>query len=458
MHLLLFSVCCHYEIQPVECKPAWMLPQFPCNVTAYNESKVIFDCRGRHLYHVPDKIASNATELNLSENYIKKISAASFMTLLNLTHLDLSWANHNRGLMITADTFQNLTKLRELKLTGNRLTEIPSNLPLRLETLELNVNKIKSLDNRSLAGLENVIHLWLSKNCYFWNPCGTSVTIMNGTFANMTKLQALDLSFNNLTQIPRGLPQSLHTLYLSSNKIQYISEDDFLGLYNLKRLKIEGNCPRCHNAPYPCVSCPNSSLGIHPKAFHDLTQLEMLNLGGNSLTYLNTSWFERLNKLKQLFLAFNFLLKPITQEGEFLKYLPKLEKMDLSFNFALKYYPLTVNLSKEFSKLVSLRTLHLEGLVFQSIGPGTLKPLYQLKNLSALNLGTNFIIHSDSTIFEKFSHLKMIYLAENRLYPIPVTTKMKGRRLVRLPQLTFMLVHHRTLLTHAQSRSWGPRL
>lgn len=397
-----------------------MLPQFPCTVTGYNASNVLFDCKGRHLLKVPYGITSNATELDLSENFMKNISGNSFSMLLNLTKLNLSWANKNKGLIIDMNAFKNLTKLHELRLAGNCLDKIPSNLPLSVAILELNKNKITSLDNRSTAGLMNVTHLWLSKNCYIWNPCGTSVTIMDGSFAVMTKLQSLDLSFNNLTQVPRGLPQSLLMLKLGPNNIQNIREGDFLGVQNLKILKIQGNCPRCQNAPYPCVPCQNISLGIHAKAFHNLTQLETLNLGGNSLSHLDPSWFERLNKLKQLFLAFNFLLKPITEEATFLRYLPNLEKIDLSFNFALKYYPATINLSNEFSNLKSLRTLHMEGLVFQNIGPGTLRPLYQLKNLSALNLGTNFIIHSDSKIFNKLSHLKMIYLAENRLYPIPV--------------------------------------
>uniref|UniRef100_UPI0037E931FD toll-like receptor 8 n=1 Tax=Semicossyphus pulcher TaxID=241346 RepID=UPI0037E931FD len=76
-------------------------------------------------------------------------------------------------------------------------------------------------------------------------------------------------------------------------------------------------------------------------SYNNLTKLEILNLGGNSLKYLNATWFER--------------------------------------------------------------------------------PLYELKNLSALNLGTNFIINSETNIFSKFSNLKLIYLAENRLYPKPVT-------------------------------------
>uniref|UniRef100_A0A4W6FF05 TIR domain-containing protein n=1 Tax=Lates calcarifer TaxID=8187 RepID=A0A4W6FF05_LATCA len=262
--------------------------------------------QGRHLDSVPSGITSNATELDLSENYITNISVKSFSNLRNLTKLDLSWANKNHAVNIVANVFKNLTKLNHLSLTGNCLNETPSNLPHSVEILELNNNKIILLDNSS--------------------------------FAVMTKLEALDLSFNNLTRVPTGLPPSLTMLMLGSNKIPYISEDDFHGLHNLKILKIQGNCPRCQNAPYPCVPCQKTSLGIHPYAFHNLTQLETLHLG---------------------------------------------------------------------RKLIDLPEY-------------TLSPLYGLRNLSALNLGTNFIIKSDSKIFSKFQQLKMIYLAENRLYPSPV--------------------------------------
>uniref|UniRef100_A0A3Q1INR2 TIR domain-containing protein n=2 Tax=Anabas testudineus TaxID=64144 RepID=A0A3Q1INR2_ANATE len=418
IHMLLFCLCCHYEVQHAACNLVWWSPQFPCDVKS-NDSDVIFDCRGRHLDLVPHGIASNATWLDLSENLIKNISIDSFSQLSNLTTLDLSWANKNNAMKIEPKAFQNLTKLNHLKLTGNRLNEIPRNIPVSVKILELNINHIVLLDNRSFAGLVNLTEVWMSKNCYTGNPCNKSVIIMEGSFAVIPKLKVLDLSFNNLTQVPKGLPKSLTMLKLGSNKIEHISEVDFFGLQHLKILKIQGNCPRCQNAPYPCVPCPNSSIDIHPNAFGHLTKLQVLHLGGNSLDHLNPSWFQKLKKLKELYLSFNFLLKAITEEATFLNYLPKLEKLDLSFNFALKIYPVTVNLSQEFSKLRSLRTLHLQGLVFQNIEQRTFKPLYELKNLSALNLGTNFIIHSDATIFSRLPHLKMIYLAENRLYPIP---------------------------------------
>uniref|UniRef100_A0A3Q4GNP6 Toll-like receptor 7 n=1 Tax=Neolamprologus brichardi TaxID=32507 RepID=A0A3Q4GNP6_NEOBR len=189
-----------------------MTRQFPCDVISTNTSEVKFDCKGRHLEKVPEGITSNATDLDLSENFIKSIKADSLSNL---------------KLKISANAFKNLTKI--------------------------NINKI-SLDklNNCFIGLKNITNLFLSKNCYFWNPCGKSVAIMEKPFQILDKLLVLDLSFNNLTHVPKGLPQSLTSLHMDSNKIEYISKDDFQGLLNLKVLDIQGNCPRCHNAPYPC--------------------------------------------------------------------------------------------------------------------------------------------------------------------------------------------------------------
>uniref|UniRef100_A0A3Q3DS20 Toll like receptor 8 n=1 Tax=Hippocampus comes TaxID=109280 RepID=A0A3Q3DS20_HIPCM len=420
MHLL---VLCAY-FWPVANKPEWMLPQFPCDATVKNTSDVIFDCKGRRLKKIPSGIASNATVLNLSENQIKHIKYTSFSGLMNLTHIYLNQANRKQSVKIDDNTFRNLTNLRVLELNGNCLSAVPLTLPLSLDDLQLKTNRILSLDNSSLIGLTNVTRLLLSKNCFYWNPCGTNMNIADGSFKALSKLQNLDLSFNNLTNVPKGLPSSLQMLQLASNQIQYISNDDFRGINQLKILKLQGNCPRCQNAPFPCVPCQNESLAIHADAFEDLTQLQTLSLAGNSLTNLTSSWFKNLNQLKELFISFNFLQTVITGEATFLTYLPKLEKFDISFNFLLKIYPQTLNLSHYFSHLKSLRTLHLAGLVFQEIGAETLKPLYKLKNLTALDLGTNFIIQFDSSIFSKFSNLKMIYLAENRLYPTKVKRVM----------------------------------
>ncbi|KAM9804846.1 uncharacterized protein tlr8a [Neosynchiropus ocellatus] len=397
----------------------WTSPTFPCDVVRHNnDSAIIFFCNARSLEEVPSGITSNATALVLSDNLIKNISAKDLSHLYNLTSLKLNWANRDRRLVISKDAFKNLTQLRNLSLGGNHLRGIPTNLPAGLRTLDLNRNNITYLNKRMLAGLANITTLKLYKNCFYANPCDKRVTIEDGSFSKMTQLTTLDISFNNLTKVPKGLPESLVHVRLGSNQIQAINEEDFRNLTKLSELFLQGNCPRCGPAPYPCVPCQNQSLRIHPNAFQNLTRLNTLHLGGNSLRCVEPSWFENLHDLKVLILSFNLLLPVISSEAKFLTYLHRLESLDLSYNFEPAAFPPIVNLSKNFSHLKSLQVFHLPGLVFQQIGPESLKPLYDLKNLTFLNLGTNFLIRYESQVFSHFSHVKVLYLAENRLSPL----------------------------------------
>ncbi|XP_064167738.1 toll-like receptor 8 [Anguilla rostrata] len=390
----------------------WKHP-FPCEIVDYN-STIKFDCYGLRLREVPTWIARNATEICLGENRIKNISAKAFDGLWNLTRLNLNWANDNRAVQIADGAFSHLANLQELNLCGIVLQNVPENLPRGLKVLHLRNNRITSVSRETFSELKNINELDLSKNCYYWNRCGKEYDAGNRSFSNLTELNYLNLAYNNLSSVPEELPSSLHTLHLGFNRIRLITSEDFRRLTNLNVLLLLGNCQRCHNSPYPCEPCEN--IEIHDRAFHSLTKLETLNLAGNSLRIIKKSWFASLRNLKILGLSFNFLSDPITTGG-FMDNLPHLELIDLSYNYALKEYPSTCKLSADFSKLVSLRVIHLQGYVFKEICHDTLSALSGLRNLTVLDLGTNFIVHADSAVFKKFGNVKLIYLSENRLYP-----------------------------------------
>ncbi|XP_064832170.1 toll-like receptor 8 isoform X2 [Oncorhynchus masou masou] len=281
----------YHFLVPTSCH--WMPRQFPCDVTVNTTNTtddIIFNCEERRLKNVPVGITRNVTVLDLSENNIRNVSLDAFSNLENLTLLNLNCVNKNGDTHIAEGAFKNLTNLQDLRLNGNGLINIPQILPLILDKLMLDNNKINFSNMSNLVGIQHVKELYLSKNCYYWNPCETDFTIEYGTFSVLTKLKVLMLAYNNLTRVPKGLPSSIQELHLDSNKIQQIAEDDFLGLTHLTILELQGNCPRCSNAPYPCVPCPNDSLDIHPHAFHGLTQLQTLHLAGNSLRFINNSW------------------------------------------------------------------------------------------------------------------------------------------------------------------------
>ncbi|XP_032889413.1 toll-like receptor 8 [Amblyraja radiata] len=241
--------------------------------------------------------------------------------------------------------------------------------------------------------------------------------VEDGALLRCKRLKNLTLDYNNLTSVPRHLPTTLRSLSLSYNKIQTVKHDDFSELVNLEILDLSGNCPRCYNAPYPCEPCPGQiSIQIHPYAFQSLWKLKKLFLVSNSIRKFPISWVQNCTNLKVLNLGLNFLTSEMAT-GDFLNHLRELEVLDISYNYEIKAYPKEISLSWNFSKLVSLKQLNIEGYVFRELNEVDIKPLYSLPHLSVLNLGTNFIKQVNLTIFNRFTSLSLIYLSENRISP-----------------------------------------
>ncbi|NWV86717.1 TLR7 protein, partial [Dasyornis broadbenti] len=405
---------------------AWFPKTLPCDVKS-SEETVTVDCTDRRLTEVPRGIPGNATNLTLSINHIPHIYPKSFDHLENLQELDfrcncvpvkLGPKDHvcTSSLKIENGSFAALTRLKSLYLDANQLAEIPRGLPATLTLLSLEANSMSSIQKANLSELGNLEVLYLGQNCYYRNPCNVSFEIEETAFLGLTKLTILSLKSNNLTHIPPNLSSTLKELYIYNNMIQAIKEEDLRALANLEILDLSGNCPRCYNAPYPCIPCPKGSIEIHSKAFDSLANLRILRLHSNSLQSIPSSWFKNIKNLQELDLSQNFLMREIG-DAQFLTLMPSLVQLDLSFNFELKVYSPFLNLSKTFSSLSSLETLRLKGYVFKELRAKDLRPLLRLRNLTMLDLGTNFIKIADLTVFEEFPALKFIDLSVNKISP-----------------------------------------
>ncbi|XP_028617787.1 toll-like receptor 8 [Grammomys surdaster] len=394
---------------------------YPCDEIRQNVL-VIAECNHRQLHEVPQTIGKYVTKVDLSNNAITQITKESFQKLQNLTKINLNnnarqqYPNENKnGMNITEGAFLSLRNLRVLLLEDNQIYTMPAGLPESLKELSLIQNHIFQVTKNNTLGLRNLERLSLGWNCYF--KCNQTFKVEDGAFKNLINLKVLSLSFNNLYYVPPKLPSSLRKLFLSNAKIMSITQDDFKGLEQLTLLDLSGNCPRCFNAPFPCISCRNSSIHIHPLAFQSLTQLHYLNLSSTSLQTIFSTWFDKLTNLKELHLEFNYLVQEIAS-GAFLTKPPRLQILDLSFNFEYKKYLQCITISPNFSKLHSLKKLHLKGYVFRELKKEHFEHLQNLPNLTTIDLGINFIEKIDFKAFQDFPKLNVIYLSGNSIASI----------------------------------------
>lgn len=392
----------------------------PCD-TNVNATKV--DCSDRPLKYVPFIKATSVAYIDLSRTKINQVGQHAFMGVPNLHTLKMSGncqpgsgralADATCKVKIFIHAFKNLLKLKYLDLSGNSLTSIPW-LPESLEVLHLENNHIfKIIQPLNTPHLEK---LFLTKNCFYANPCNQSFYISEMVFRELPKLKNLTLGYNNLTAIPKGLPPSLENLDLRENTITEVLERAFANMTALRNLNLEWNCQRCDHAARPCFPCPhNSSLVLHPNSFYvENSSLTYLSLRGNSLRNISEHLFRPLKNLKRLDLSDNLLADAI-QNDNFFGDLRGLEWLSLIYNYEpLKTFP-ELNLSPHFNNMSSLQYLLLSGNFFLKLSNHSLDVLSKLQNLKLLELRMNFINTINLTVLKQLPSLVYIDLSQNML-------------------------------------------
>jgi hypothetical protein len=173
--------------------------------------------------------------LNLSNNHLQNLVVA-FGNLKS----DVQVLNLSRNLLRTAPALSQLTELRELNLSQNKLELIPSAITgmASLEKLDLSFNKIHQIKH-ALDGLVNLKVLCLQGNGF----CELS------GFEELQKLEELQLQRNNIQEASNlGLlsPTALTKLDISNNVIDDLEHllPSLRALTALSSLSIKGN---------PCV-------------------------------------------------------------------------------------------------------------------------------------------------------------------------------------------------------------
>lgn len=397
---------------------------FPCD-TDVNATTV--DCYERPLILVPLIKSITVVSLDLSRTKIQHVGQHDLAYVPNLHTLKIMGncqPGHLRALEdrsckmeIDYHAFKSLLKLQFLYLSGNSLTSIPW-LPESLRVLDLQNNHIFHIIHPLQT--PHLEELFLTRNCFYANPCNQSFYISERVFRELPKLKNLTLGYNNLTGVPKGLPPSLESLDLRENTITEVLDGAFANLTILKHLNIEWNCQRCDHAARPCFPCPqNHPLYLHPKSFYaENSSVIFLSLRGNSLKTFPEGLFRPLKNLKRLDLSDNLLAYAI-QNGTFFTELNSLTWISLIYNYEpLKTFPELI-LSPHIGNISGLQYLLLSGNFFHKLSRESLKILSNLQNLKTLELRMNFINTCNLSALEKLPSLINIDLSQNMLNFLP---------------------------------------
>ncbi|NXP80348.1 LFN1L protein, partial [Ramphastos sulfuratus] len=221
-------------------------------------------CTKTGLLFVPPGIDRRTAELRLVDNFITTLRRQDFANLTSLIHLTLS---RNTISQILPHAFADLRGLHALHLDSNRLT---------------------SLAQEHFRGLVNLRHLILSNNQLSHISPGSLEDFLE-------TIEDLDLSYNNLAQLPWQTIARLanvNTLSLDHNLIEFVPEGIFSNLHKLARLDMTSNKLK-KIPPDPLFS----RIPVYAKSKGSPLSSLVLSFGGNPL-HCNCElvWLRRLTR------------------------------------------------------------------------------------------------------------------------------------------------------------------
>ena len=256
-----------------------------------------------------------------------------------------------------------------------------------LENLFLNNNELKSLDVHMFRGLKRLYDLDLSYNNIYNLP--------DGVFSELESLKCLILTANNLTIVTARLFQGLDELtdlYLNKNKLVTLTQDLFSHLAKQKLHVLDLQENLLTTLPFDI--------------FKGLVNLENLRLQRNKLTILSDELFADLKRLSYLFIDHNlFQTLPTTILG-----MAQLRMLTLNHN------QLTLLSTGSFANFRHLSSLDLRSNKLTTLAHDIFSDLQKLRDVS---IAYNKLTHLNMNIFRNSRGLVYFRAGMNELQSLP---------------------------------------
>lgn len=292
---------------------------------------------------------------------------------------------------------------------NSRMTYLPpaTVLPEDIWALDVTLNQITNLN--VMDSLPTLRFLKISAN--------SLQRLEPLVFDNVSSLEELDLSYNNLTELPEGIfgkLTRLRVLKLQYNHIRHLSWDTFDDNRELEELDLSHNPLKI----------------IYQEWFKNLEQLRILNVAATGLMTIDHETFHFTTGLQQLDLSEN-LLSAVPNYG--LKMIHNLKKLILNEN------PIKSINDESFEMLFTLEDLELCNL--PKLTEIQAKSFSDLRNLKKLTIADNpNLVHIDPYAFYGIINFTVTSDSRDRIKSHQINLKhisLSGNRLSSLNQFSF---------------------
>ncbi|XP_051874865.1 LOW QUALITY PROTEIN: asporin [Pristis pectinata] len=216
------------------------------------------------LPQIPTNLPTSLLELRIDDNKIKKIQKGSFKGMKFLHVLEIS-GNPFDTTDIEPGAFDGVLRLIYIRMSEGKLSSVPKNLPSNLYELNLDHNRISSIEREDFRRYKDLYRLDLSYN--------QIKKIENGSLAYLPNLRQIHLENNAVKKVPASVRnlKYLQTLYLHNNNISKIEVDDFCP----KELEIK----KLHYSGISLYGNPVKHWEIQPASFRCVSGAHGVQLG-----------------------------------------------------------------------------------------------------------------------------------------------------------------------------------
>ncbi|XP_060663603.1 chaoptin isoform X1 [Drosophila nasuta] len=425
------------------------------NLPSYTDNLKVLSLSGNNFTMIPVLGLKNYTQLsylNMGYNSITDIPEGIFAVDGWGANLQTILLRNNKITHIHLGSFSGLERLQEISLSFNDITIhhplVFENVSHTLKILELSfavfpARSFESLDPlAALQPLTQLIWLGLDNN--------NLKTISNESFARMRELSYINLSFNQLKTLPRGLfLPDIHShiveIELSYNVLEHLESQTFYNLGDLQTLNLQSNRLR--------------SIARH--AFHNMEFLRYIDLSHNRLNNISHSAFAVLPNLAALDVMYNQLCSFSLKSFHYVSNATTPLRLNASHNHIsifddelssyMYIYQVDIShnhVSKSDSFTNLANTLRFLNMAHNALGTLQSHAFGDLEFLEILNISYNNLSSLRRRSFQGLNSLQELDLSHNQLDQLQVeqfsnlrklrVLRISSNRLRALPREVFM--------------------